>query len=306
MRCIYISIVRRNTIQVALSLSSRLLVRVSRRRAFRRRLSSSSLLVVSRRHEVFLFVLVVSCRSPCQFPLFPKFPKVHDPSRPTIIVREKWTLHNQPNLPIAELCKLATPDPLSSRQRVSEFVRSQHYDVYDTITGLQLCQNVTLPHGVLPDAYWAHEDTLQFAASFNTGGRSMVDIYELQPTLIPPHQVVSSFPVPVMGGDSPSPQPPSMPPLLMKWSLSYLMFRTQISCCGLKCLIHAATYKGNSLLMDASLHVEHWSVGFVFGRIHPLVIYPGVVSNLDYHFWGSYGHPLQSQLCVGVWGEFNC
>ena len=50
-------------------------------------------------------------------------------------------------------------------------------------------------------AHWVYKDTLQFAMSFGTDGKTMVNIYGLQPTSTPPLHVLSSFSVPLQSGE---------------------------------------------------------------------------------------------------------
>ena len=67
----------------------------------------------------------------------------------------------------------------------------------DALNGTQLCQ-VTIPsqtHFTL-DASWAYRDTLQFAMGVAADRKSMINIYELQPTSASPLHTVSSFPIP--------------------------------------------------------------------------------------------------------------
>ena len=68
---------------------------------------------------------------------------------------------------------------------------------HDALNGTQLCQ-VIIPsqtHHKL-GASWVYKDTLQFAMSVEADGKSMINIYELQPTSASPLHTVSSFPIP--------------------------------------------------------------------------------------------------------------
>jgi hypothetical protein len=107
-------------------------------------------------------------------------------------------------------------------------------------------------------------------------------------------------------GNYPSPHFPSMHPLSLKRRLSYLMFKTQNSYCKLKCLTATSHYQVNSLPISASLHVQHQSMRFVFGRIHLLVMCLGVASDPDFQLGGSLGHPLQPQSCVRAQMGSSC
>jgi len=68
---------------------------------------------------------------------------------------------------------------------------------YDALNGTQLCQ-VIIPyqtHHTL-GASWVYKDTLRFAMGVKADGKSMINIYELQPTSASPLHTVSSFPIP--------------------------------------------------------------------------------------------------------------
>ena len=76
-----------------------------------------------------------------------------------------------------------------------------HFDTYNPLSlGLQCQGEILSPPDSQLGAYWIHEDTLQFATSFKTGGKSVINIFELQPTLTPPLHMLSSFSVPPQSG----------------------------------------------------------------------------------------------------------
>ena len=71
------------------------------------------------------------------------------------------------------------------------------FSTYDALTGLQLSQDIC--HLSLYSGFggcWAQEDTLQFAISLKATRGSVINIYELQPTLAPPLYMLSSFHIP--------------------------------------------------------------------------------------------------------------
>ena len=72
---------------------------------------------------------------------------------------------------------------------------------YDAISGTQLCQGRIQSTPSILGTSWAHKDVLRFAVSFETDGKPMINIYELQPTSTSPLHMVSSFPVPTCGGE---------------------------------------------------------------------------------------------------------
>jgi len=101
-------------------------------------------------------------------------------------------------------------------------------------------------------------------------------------------------------GNFPSLQFPSMHHLSLRQRLPYSILRTQNSYCKSKHPNNSTHHQEISLLMGTALHVEYWSMRFVFGRTLPLVISPGSTLDPDYHLTISGGHPLQSQSCVGI------
>ena len=77
----------------------------------------------------------------------------------------------------------------------------QKFSIYDTSNGTLLFQGGSVPQqGTGFGAHWIHEGTLQFATSFERNGKFMINIYQLQPTSIPPLHKISSFPVPPQEG----------------------------------------------------------------------------------------------------------
>ena len=75
------------------------------------------------------------------------------------------------------------------------------YHMYDGSSGTRLCSGEFLQsHNHHLGAHWAQEESLWFATSFETDGRFVIDIQELQPTSDPPLLVVKSFPIPPQGG----------------------------------------------------------------------------------------------------------
>ena len=64
----------------------------------------------------------------------------------------------------------------------------------DAVSGTQLSQGkIQQPTHSILGAFWAHKDTLRFAMSFESDGKAMINIYELQPTSTSPLHIVSSF-----------------------------------------------------------------------------------------------------------------
>ena len=77
-----------------------------------------------------------------------------------------------------------------------------HFDTYNSLSlGLQYKGEIPSPPDSQLGAYWTHEDTLQFATSFKTDEKSVINIYKLQPALTPPLCMLSSFPVPPQSGE---------------------------------------------------------------------------------------------------------
>ena len=82
-------------------------------------------------------------------------------------------------------------------QRTITFITGNEVRTYDAVSGTQLCQDVLQSQAYLIlGPFWTHKDTLQFAISFKTDGKPMVNIYEIQPTLTSSLHIVSSFPIP--------------------------------------------------------------------------------------------------------------
>ena len=71
------------------------------------------------------------------------------------------------------------------------------FSTYDTLTGLQLSKDISTssPYSRF-GGYWTQRDTLQFATSSKATGGSVINIYKLQPTLVPPLYMLSSFHIP--------------------------------------------------------------------------------------------------------------
>ena len=91
----------------------------------------------------------------------------------------------------------------SGDQRTITFFELFDFHTYDGLSGEQMCKGEFLPssdHHL--GAYWVYKDTLQFAMGFETDGKFMIDIRELQPTSDPLLPVVESFSVPVPHEDS--------------------------------------------------------------------------------------------------------
>ena len=73
----------------------------------------------------------------------------------------------------------------------------QCFYTYDTLNCMQLCQGeIPLSLNFDLGSHWVYNCTLQFAISSKAKGKFVINIYELQPTSIPPLHILSLFPVP--------------------------------------------------------------------------------------------------------------
>lgn len=66
------------------------------------------------------------------------------------------------------------------------------WHVFDPLSSKQPLLYRTLP-GFEMGVHWTHQDTFQFATSLNTNEGLLITTYEFQPTLVPPHLLLSSF-----------------------------------------------------------------------------------------------------------------
>ena len=85
-----------------------------------------------------------------------------------------------------------------ANQRAFTLITKHWHCTHDVFNGTKLCEG-DIPSSQL-GAYWTHEGTLQFAIGSETDGTFVISIYELQPSLIPPLHILSSFPVPHQSG----------------------------------------------------------------------------------------------------------
>ena len=67
--------------------------------------------------------------------------------------------------------------------------------IYDALDGTQLCLGKIPLWDTEICAHWTHNNALQFATSSKTNGKLVINIYELQPTITPPLQLLYSFPI---------------------------------------------------------------------------------------------------------------
>lgn len=80
------------------------------------------------------------------------------------------------------------------QRTITVIPKNRDFYTYDALNCTELCQGeIPSPWGSKLGAHWAHNDTLQFITSYRTNEKLMINIYELQPTSIPPLHVVSSF-----------------------------------------------------------------------------------------------------------------
>lgn len=84
------------------------------------------------------------------------------------------------------------------QRTITVMPRCQHFYTYDTLNCMELCQGeIPLSMNFALGTHWVYNCTLQFAISSKAKGKFVINIYELQPTLIPPLHILSSFPLPV-------------------------------------------------------------------------------------------------------------
>ena len=81
-------------------------------------------------------------------------------------------------------------------KRTITFVDNLCFYTYGTLNSTRLCTSKIPSSWGMLGAHWVNKDTLQFAVSSETGGKPMINIYTLQPTLIPPLHPLSLFPIP--------------------------------------------------------------------------------------------------------------
>ena len=89
-------------------------------------------------------------------------------------------------------------DPIAfhgDQRTITSVTHQLEFYTYDVFTGTQLCKGQFLQGSSL-GSQWAHNNTLQFATSFKTDGKHLINIHELQPTSTPPLHLLSSFPIP--------------------------------------------------------------------------------------------------------------
>ena len=92
-------------------------------------------------------------------------------------------------------------------------------------------------------------------------------------------------------GKFPSPMFPSTHHSPLRSGPSSSIFETQGPYCRPEQLIHRTLHRDTSRLMGASSHAEHREARFVFGKTHPQVTCPGVLSDPGCHSLGSHSHP---------------
>ena len=96
--------------------------------------------------------------------------------------------------------KYSTATMFHRDPKIITSIWNQHFYTYDILNGTQLCQ------GHIPSqfdefgALWAHKDTLQFSTSSKNDGKTVINIFELQPTSTPPVHMLSSFSMPPQSG----------------------------------------------------------------------------------------------------------
>ena len=85
--------------------------------------------------------------------------------------------------------------------RMQPSIQEGNFYLYDTFNGTLLFQDRIVPsQGSGFGAHWTHDSALQFATSFERGGRLVINIYELQQILTSPPHKLSSFSVPPQTG----------------------------------------------------------------------------------------------------------
>ena len=182
-----------------------------------------------------------------------------------------------------------------------------HTHTYNMLDGMQLhLGDITLSLSPVSFTHWTHESSIWFAVSLKTDAKHVITIKKFQPTATPPLHTLTSFSIPPYDGEFSFSSVSFHASLSPCKRLLYLMFGTQKSYCRPKQLDGIIRHQGSSLQVGASLHVEHQRVRSVFGRVHLLVIFPGVISEPGFHFVSCCFHQLQLQSCVVVGEESNC
>jgi len=87
------------------------------------------------------------------------------------------------------------------QRKITSITRDLQFYTYDALNSTQLCQGqISSFQGSELGAHEAHNNTLQFTTSFESNGKLVINIHELQPTSTSPLHLLSSFSIPPQSG----------------------------------------------------------------------------------------------------------